>query len=68
MFESFKDIAALVKRYFSVNGQHIVQVDGDNATGVAYTKLTVVREQDGKEIITDYNTKYEDTYVRQNGT
>lgn len=27
-----------------------------------------MRDEDGKEIITDYSVKYDDIYVRQNGT
>lgn len=60
--------ASLVKRYFSINGQHIVKVDGDTATGVSYSQMKMVRDEDGKEVITDYSVKYEDEYVRQNGT
>lgn len=68
LLEEFKGHAALVKRYFSINAQHTVEVDGDTATGVAYSQLKMVRDQDGKEVITDYSVKYDDTYVRQNGT
>ncbi|CAN7735264.1 nuclear transport factor 2 family protein [Paenibacillus sp. LjRoot153] len=66
--EEFTGHASLVKRYFSINGQHVVKVDGDTATGVAYSQLKMVREEDGKEVITDYSVKYDDIYVRQNGT
>ncbi|MBU3155779.1 nuclear transport factor 2 family protein [Clostridium estertheticum] len=67
LLEEFTGHASFVKRYFSINAQHIVKVDGDTATGVAYSQLKMVREEDGKEIITDYSVKYDDTYVRQNG-
>ena len=66
--EEFTGHASLVKRYFSINAQHIVKVDGDTATGVAYSQLKMVRDEDGKDVITDYSVKYDDTYVRQNGT
>lgn len=68
LLEEFKGHAALVKRYFSINAQHTVEVNGDTATGVAYSQLKMVRDQDGKEVITDYSVKFDDTYVRQNGT
>ncbi|WP_235550120.1 hypothetical protein [Paenibacillus sp. Soil724D2] len=30
--------------------------------------MKMVREEDGKEVIIDYSVKYDDIYVRQNGT
>ncbi|KQX46969.1 hypothetical protein ASD40_17015 [Paenibacillus sp. Root444D2] len=36
--------------------------------GVSYSQMKMVREEDGKEVITDYSVKYDDLYVRQNGT
>ncbi|WP_307208743.1 nuclear transport factor 2 family protein [Paenibacillus harenae] len=65
--EEFAGHASIVKRYFSINGQQVVKVDGDTATGVVYSQMKMVREEDGKEVITDYSVKYDDTYVRQNG-
>ncbi|QLC90761.1 nuclear transport factor 2 family protein [Priestia megaterium] len=66
--EDFTKHASLVKRYFSINGQHVVKVDGDTATGVSYSQWKMVREEDGREVITDYSVKFDDEYVRQNGT
>ncbi|WP_419872465.1 nuclear transport factor 2 family protein [Candidatus Pristimantibacillus sp. PTI5] len=66
--EEFTSHASIVKRYFSINAQHIVKVDGDTATGVSYSQMKMVREEEGKEVITDYSVKYDDIYVRQNGT
>ncbi|EHS59617.1 nuclear transport factor 2 family protein [Paenibacillus sp. Aloe-11] len=66
--EEYTGHASLVKRYFSLNGQHNVKVDGDTATGISYSQLKMVRDEDGKEVITDYSVRYDDEYVRQNGT
>jgi hypothetical protein len=66
--EDFTNHASLVKRYFSLNGQHVVKVDGDTATGVSYSQMKMVRDEEGKEVITDYSVKFDDEYVRQNGT
>lgn len=30
--------------------------------------MKMVREEEGKEVISDYSVKYVDTYVRPNGT
>lgn len=66
--EEFTGHASIVKRYFSINAQHVVKVEGDTATGVSYSQMKMVREEEGKEVITDYSVKYDDLYVRQNGT
>ncbi|ALP37415.1 hypothetical protein ASL14_15715 [Paenibacillus sp. IHB B 3084] len=66
--EEFTGHASIVKRYFSINGQHVVKVDADTATGVVNSQMKMVREEEGKEVISDYSVKYVDTYVRQNGT
>ena len=65
--KEFNGHAAEVKTYFTLNGQQSVKVDGDTATGVSFSQLKMVREKDGKDVITDYSVKYEDTYVRQQG-
>ncbi|WP_068500980.1 nuclear transport factor 2 family protein [Paenibacillus kribbensis] len=65
--EDFTSHASQVKRYFSINGQHVVKVDGDTATGVVFSQIKMVRDEDGKEVITDYSVRYDDVYVRQNG-
>jgi 2-hydroxy-3-keto-5-methylthiopentenyl-1-phosphate phosphatase len=66
--EVFTSFTANVKRSYHMNGQHVVKVDGNSATGVLYCQVKVVSEEDGKEIITDHSIRYNDTYVRQNGT
>lgn len=66
--EEFTGHASNVKRYFTINGQHVVKVDGDTATGVSYAQMKMVRDEDGKEVITDYSVRYDDVYVRQNRT
>ncbi|MFB5762093.1 nuclear transport factor 2 family protein [Paenibacillus medicaginis] len=66
--EDFKSHASEVKRYFSMNGQHVVKVDGATATGVVFSQIKMVRDEDGTEVITDYSVRYDDVYVCQNGT
>lgn len=65
--KEFKGHAAQVKTYFTLNGQHTVTIDGDSATGVSFTLIKMIRENEGADIITDYSVKYEDTYVREAG-
>ncbi|SEV91975.1 SnoaL-like domain-containing protein [Chitinophaga sp. YR573] len=65
--KEFNGHASLVKTYFTMNGQHTVKIDGDTATGVSFSQIKMIRESEGKNIITDYSVKYDDKYVCQNG-
>lgn len=65
--KEFNGHASLVKTYFTLNGQHTVKIDGDTATGVSFSQIKMIRESEGKNIISDYSVKYDDIYVRQNG-
>lgn len=66
--KEFSGHASQVKTYFTLNGQHTVQIEGeDTATGISFTQIKMIRESEGKDIITDYSVKYDDKYVRQNG-
>lgn len=65
--QEFNGHASLVKTYFTLNGQHTVQIDGDSATGVSFSQIKMVRETDGKDVLTDYSVRYDDEYIRTNG-
>lgn len=63
----FTGHASQVKTYFTLNGQHTVAIKGDNATGLSFTQIKMVREADGKDILSDYSVKYADVYIHKNG-
>jgi hypothetical protein len=65
--ETFRAFAADVKRSFHLNGQQVVEIDDDAATGSTYCQATYVSEEDGREVITDTSIRYEDGYIRQDG-
>lgn len=67
MESNFNGHAAEVKTYFTLNGQHTVKLDGYTATGISFSQLKMVREVEGKDILTDYSVKYDDFYINQNG-
>lgn len=67
MERDFNLHASQVKTYFTLNGQHTVKIDGDTATGISFTQIKMIREVEGKDILTDYSVKYHDTYIFQNG-
>lgn len=67
MERDFNLHASQVKTYFTLNGQQTVKIDNESATGVSFTQIKMIREADGKEVLTDYSVKYEDYYVNLNG-
>lgn len=67
MEKDFNSHASLVKTYFTLNGQHTVKINGDITTGISFTQIKMIREVEGKDILTDYSVKYDDGYVFQNG-
>jgi hypothetical protein len=66
--EVFTGFTANVVRSFHMNGQHVVKIDGDSATGFLCCQVKLVSEEDGREIISNHSIRYDDEYVRQNGT
>ena len=67
MESDFNLHASQVKTYFTLNGQHTTKIDGETATGVSFSQIKMIREADGKDVLTDYSVKYDDQYVFQNG-
>ena len=67
MEKDFNYHASLVKTYFTLNGQHTVNINSETATGISFTQIKMIREVEGKDILTDYSVKYDDSYVLQNG-
>lgn len=65
--KEFNGHASLVKTYFTLNGQHTVKIDEDTATGVSFSQIKMIRQSEGKDIITDYSVRYDDKYVYHNG-
>ncbi len=63
----FSQFTVAVKRSHHQNGQHVIKVDGDNASGILYCRAALVTEEDGKEFISDNFIWYEDTYKKVDG-
>jgi len=66
MESDFNLHASQVKTYFTLNGQHSTKIDGETATGISFSQVKMIREMEGKDVLTDYSVKYEDKYVFQN--
>jgi 2-hydroxy-3-keto-5-methylthiopentenyl-1-phosphate phosphatase len=65
--KEFNEHASQVKTYFTLNGQHTVKISDHAASGTSFSQIKMVRESEGKDNITDYSVRYDDTYVFQNG-
>lgn len=65
--KEFNGHASQVKTYFTLNGQHKVEINIDSATGISFTQIKMIRSIDGKDVISDYSVRYDDRYVLQNG-
>jgi hypothetical protein len=63
MEKEFNGHAAAVKTYFTMNGQHTVKIDGETATGISFSQIKMIRESEGKNVLTDYSVKYDDLYI-----
>lgn len=65
MERDFNLHSSQVKTYFTLNGQHAVKISNNIATGVSFTQIKMIREVEGKDVISDYSVKYEDKYINQ---
>jgi ketosteroid isomerase-like protein len=55
------------KAVYHINGQHVIHLNGDKATGIAYCQATLVREKNGKDIATVNSVRYADQYEKRDG-
>ncbi|KFF06669.1 nuclear transport factor 2 family protein [Flavobacterium reichenbachii] len=67
MEQDFNKHASEVKTYFTLNGQHQVEIEGNRATGVSFSQIKMIRENEGKDILSDYSVRYDDVYVFEDG-
>jgi hypothetical protein len=52
---------------YHINGQHIITLNGDAATGTAYCQATLVNDVEGKKIMTVNHVRYRDCYQKVDG-
>ncbi|MFC3927608.1 nuclear transport factor 2 family protein [Streptococcus caprae] len=59
---------ALFDTVYHLNGQQVVQIDGDKATGTAYCQVVLIgANEKGKQVQTTQGVRYEDEYVKVDG-
>jgi ketosteroid isomerase-like protein len=52
---------------YHFNGQQVVKLDGDKATGTSYCMVTLIGDEGGKRMKTSIGVIYEDQFVREGG-
>ena len=65
--KAFGGFLAQFSTVYHINGQQVVTVDGDQATGTSYCLVVLIREEDGKVIRRASGVRYADSYIRQDG-
>jgi hypothetical protein len=64
MAEAFDKFLKHFETVYHFNGQQIVSVDGDKATGTCYCLITLIGDEDGKKMKTTIGAIYQDDYIR----
>ncbi len=49
---------------YHCNGQQVVNINGDKATGTAYCLVTLIGDTEGKRVMRTQGVSYEDEYAR----
>lgn len=62
----FTSFLAGFETVYHINGQQTVTINGDTATGISYCQVVLIRDEDGKKIMTTHGVNYQDEYVREN--
>lgn len=65
MASAFADYLKDVETLFHMNGQHIVTIEEDGATGTSYCSITMVTPSGGHKVKTEILAIYNDTYARK---
>ena len=52
---------------YHFNGQHLVSIQGDHATGTLYCLTYLFGKENGKRVKTTFGIRYNDEYVREKG-
>ena len=66
--ETFNAFLNSQQTVYHINGQQVVTIEGDTATGISYCLTVLFSEQDGKTTKRSIGVIYHDEFVKQNGT
>jgi uncharacterized protein (TIGR02246 family) len=66
MGEAFGAFLQNFETVYHFNGQQVVTIDGDTASGTSYCLVTLIGVEDGRRMKTTIGVIYNDVYVREN--
>ena len=64
MAKAFSKFLEGFETVYHFNGQHVVSINGNDATGTCYCKITLIGNEKGKKMKTTIGARYADDYVR----
>lgn len=65
--DAFAPYLALFDTVYHINGQQIVNIEGNRATGISYCQVVLIGSSDGKRTMTTEGVYYNDEFVRHEG-
>ena len=68
MRNQFESFTKAVKASHHMNGQQVIEIEGNTATDTHYCRAALITEENGKTYITDNCIRYVDTLVKEEGT
>lgn len=66
MENAFGNFLKDIETIYHFNGQQVVTINGDTASGTCYCLVTLISNEGGKKIKTTIGAIYQDDYVREN--
>ncbi|KFF03202.1 nuclear transport factor 2 family protein [Flavobacterium reichenbachii] len=65
MESAFESFLSEIEIVYHFNGQQVVVIDGDAATGTCYCLITLIGDEGGKKLKTTIGAIYYDDYIRE---
>lgn len=64
--EAFEGFLKDMDVVYHFNGQQVLNVEGNRASGTCYCTVTLIKNENGKKMMTNIGAVYQDDYVRLN--
>lgn len=64
--ETFASFLNKFETVYHINGQQVVNINGENATGISYCFVTLIGDENEKKMKTTMGVHYQDEFVRVN--
>jgi hypothetical protein len=65
--KAFESFLANFETVYHINGQHVVEINGDKAEGTLYCRVDLISSENGKKINNASAVSYKDEYVYEDG-